>query len=94
MKSIFFVMFAALAVAGCTKAPEYSSPAGREFVVDKLFTHEGCTMYRFSDGGYLRYFAKCDGESVTAQTEWVERCGNNNCTRQREITTSNTRNKE
>ena len=51
MKSIFFVMIAALAVAGCTKAPEYSSPAGREFVVDKLFTHEGCTMYRFSDGG-------------------------------------------
>ena len=84
-------MIAVLAVAGCQKAPEYSSPAGREFVVDKLFTHEGCTMYRFSDGVYLRYFAKCNGDSATAQTEWSERCGNNNCVRQREITTSNVR---
>ena len=90
MKSIFYVMITALVVAGCNKVPEYSSPAGREFVVDTLFTHEGCTMYRFSDGGYSRYFAKCDGDSVTAQTEWGESCGKN-CVRQREITTSNAR---
>ena len=92
MKSIFYVMITALVVAGCTKAPEYSSPAGREFVVDRLFTHEGCTMYRFSDGGYPRYFAKCDGDSVTAQTEWREACGKN-CARQEGITTSNVRSK-
>ena len=92
MKTIFYVMIAALAVAGCSKAPEYSSPAGREFVVDTLFTHEGCTMYRFSDGGFLRYFAKCGGESVTAQTEWREGCGKN-CVRQREIITNNVRSK-
>lgn len=88
MKSIFFVMIAVLAVAGCKKEPEYSSPAGRDFVVDKLFTHESCTMYRFSDGGNLKYFAKCNGDSVTTRTEWGERCGNN-CVRQRDITTSN-----
>ena len=90
MKSIFYVIITALAVAGCNKSPEYSSPAGREFVVDTLFTHEGCTMYRFSDGGFSRYFAKCDGDSVTAQTEWGERCGNN-CVRQIGITTNNVR---
>ena len=90
MKTIFYVMIAALAVAGCSKAPEYSSPAGREFVVDTLFTHEGCTMYRFSDGGYPRYFAKCDGDSVMAQTEWREGCGKN-CVRQSEIITNNVR---
>ena len=85
-------MIAALTVAGCNKAPEYSAPAGREFVVDKLFTHEGCTVYRFSDGGYSRYFAKCGEDSVTAHTEWRETCGKN-CFRQREITTSNMRDK-
>ena len=90
MKSIFYVMITALVVAGCNKVPEYSSPAGREFVVDTLFTHEGCTMYRFSDGGNSRYFAKCDGDSVTAQTEWGEGCGKN-CVRQRGITTNNVR---
>lgn len=92
MKSIFYVMITGLTVAGCTKAPEYSSPAGREFVVDKLFTHEGCTMYRFLDGGFSRYFAKCDGDSATTRTEGRERCGNH-CVRPSEITTSNVRGK-
>ena len=92
MKTIFYVMITALVVAGCNKAPEYSSPAGREFVVDTLFIHEGCTMYRFSDGGYFRYYAKCDGDSATTRTEGRERCGEN-CVRQSEITTSNVRSK-
>ena len=92
MKSIFYAMITALVVAGCSKAPEYSSHAGREFIVDTLFTHEGCTMYRFSDGGYPRYFAKCDGDSVTARTEWKERCGEN-CVRQEETTTNSVRSK-
>jgi hypothetical protein len=64
-----------LALVGCTKQAETSSAAGREFVVDKLFTHEGCTVYRFDDGGRSRYFTNCSGS-----TTWAENCGKN-CTR-------------
>ena len=67
---------AVIALAGCAKPAETSTPVGREFVVDKLFTHEDCTVYRFYDGGSARYFTNCSGS-----TSWKESCGKN-CTRE------------
>ena len=48
-------------LAACDKPAESSVSAGVGFVVDRLFVHDGCTVYRFSDGGSKRYFARCDG---------------------------------
>jgi hypothetical protein len=78
MKKLFIFM-AAVLLSACTKPPETSTEVGLEFVVDKLFTHEGCTVYRFVDGGYNRYFTNCSGS-----VSWSESCGKN-CTRNMNI---------
>jgi len=78
MKTIF-ALIATIVLVGCTKSAETSTSVGREFVVDKLFTHEGCTVYRFTDGGNNRYFTNCQGS-----TSWAEQCGKG-CTRQMNI---------
>lgn len=66
-----------LALSGCTKQAEETTAAGvGEFQVDRLFTVDGCTVYRFEDAGRNRYFSRCSGSSsVTWQTE--EPCGKN-----------------
>ncbi len=74
MKTLLAVLAIAV-LSGCGKPAETSTAVGREFVVDKLFTHEGCTVYRFYDGG-TRYFTNCSGS-----TSWTEQCGKG-CTRQ------------
>jgi len=63
-----------LALAGCEKPAEQSQRAGTEFIVDKLFTVDQCTVYRFADGGRSRYFTNCPGS-----TSYTESCGKN-CT--------------
>ena len=75
MKALLCV-FALLVLAACTKPAETSTPANANFAVDTLFTHHGCTVYRFYDGGHARYFTDCKG-----QTSWSETCGKN-CTRE------------
>ena len=72
----FLTVLAVLALTGCGKPAETSTSVGREFVVDTLFTHEGCTVYRFVDHGNSRYFTNCQGS-----TNWTERCGKG-CNRQ------------
>ena len=74
MKTLLLLLVA-FTLAGCEKTPETSSHAGVDFVVEKLFTHEGCTVYRFRDSGNKRYFTNCSGS-----TNWTESCGEN-CTR-------------
>jgi hypothetical protein len=70
MNKTMLTLLAALTLIGCTKPAEKSSAAGHEFVVETLFTHEGCTVYRFVDVGYHRYFTNCNGA-----TEWRESAG-------------------
>lgn len=72
MKRIIFVAAALIALTGCEKMAETSTQAGVEFKVDRLFTTDGCTVYRFADGGRSRYFTNCHGS-----TEWQERTGKN-----------------
>jgi hypothetical protein len=53
-------------LSGCaTKLPDaraYSS--NPDYVVDTLFTHEDCTVYRFRDVLMYHYYVRCDGASV------------------------------
>jgi hypothetical protein len=79
MKKFIITLALLTILTGCTKQAESSSAAGVEFRVDRLFTHDSCTVYRFSDGGIYRYFVKCEG-AATSSTEWHESCGKN-CTR-------------
>lgn len=55
------IILVALLLAGCAKDPEASQQVNREFKVDTLFTKDGCTVYRFTDGGSHRYFTNCRG---------------------------------
>ncbi len=58
----------------------------KEIVVDTLFNHDGCTVYRFRDGGSTpRYLAKC---ATAATVSWDESCGKN-CVANHSITTAN-----
>lgn len=54
----------ALVLAGCGKPAESSVRVGSDFEVDKLFTVDGCAVYRFSDAGHLRYFTNCSGSTA------------------------------
>ena len=72
---------AATVIAGCGADAVSTEPTDNtQIKVDRLFDHDGCTVYRFRDGE-TRYFVKCrDG---SARTEWSERyqCGKSVCTR-------------
>lgn len=50
MIRIIMMLVALVALSSCEKAPESTTAAGVEFQVDRLFTHDGCTVYRFEDG--------------------------------------------
>ena len=49
----FLLMFSLL---GCAKTPQSSESRG-PFKVDRLFTIDGVTVYRFEDGASYVYFA-------------------------------------
>ena len=55
MKLIFIVPI--LFLVGCTVKPlKTNQTENKEITIDFLFEYEGIKMYRFSDGGYYRYF--------------------------------------
>ena len=56
-----------------------------EISVQTLFTHDGCTVYRFFDAGY-HYYARCDAAHATVATMSTVSCGRN-CRRQEDIAT-------
>lgn len=66
------IIVATLLLAGCYEkipAQEVSVVQGG-YHVDKLFTVDGCTVYRFQDNSYNRYFTNCSGS-----TQWHESAG-------------------
>ena len=65
MKTLL-IAFALLLLSACAKEPESTKQVGISFQVDKLFTHENCTLYRFTDMGYPRYYAKCEKEATVS----------------------------
>lgn len=65
--------FVGLFVTACSRQPVLVERTNNpEIVVEKLFTYDGCNVYRFNDGN-SRYFAKCG--QVAADTNWNETCG-------------------
>ena len=83
-KKSLLALAARAMVAGCEKPAESVAHTGVGFTVERLFTHEGCTAFRFEDGGRSRYFTRCDGIAAQSTTTWQESCGKN-CTRPVEI---------
>jgi len=75
---LIFAMALGLLV-GCFKKAESVQSVGTGISVETLFTKDGCTVYRFYDGGF-RYFTNCRGN-----TAWREGCGKN-CSRETGIT--------
>lgn len=84
-KHIVAIIAVSTILVGCGKPAERMVIKGAGFEVETLFTHEGCTVYRFSDAGQLRYYTNCKSEQRTT-TMWREGCGKN-CSRDVEITT-------
>jgi hypothetical protein len=63
-----------LPFASCTiQQPITREPAqnNKEYVVEYLFEHDGCKVYRFYDRGDYIYFTNCRGETI-AKTDSTE----------------------
>lgn len=54
------ITFGALTLVGCNGEAETVQQTG-DFRVGRLFTIDGCTAYRFNDGGRNVYFTNCPG---------------------------------
>ncbi len=55
-----------IVLSGCTVDPVTQSNTNNKAIqVDLLFTHDGCNVYRFTDGEY-HYFVKCKDASTQA----------------------------
>ena len=54
---------------------------GETYTVEKLFTYEGCTVYRFNDHRTV-YYTNCNGETQSSHS-----CGKN-CTATDNVSTS------
>ena len=53
-----------LLLSGCEKPPQsMNSTTNPSVPVEKMFTHEGCTVYRFRDDGRLVYYTNCKGST-------------------------------
>lgn len=65
MKKLIIAIFALL-LAGCDKDPEVVTQVGNDFKVGRLFTTDGCTVYRFYDGGRNVYFTNCTGSTSSS----------------------------
>ncbi len=64
---LFILLILFVSVSGCNQNNQ-GSPANisgqqpqTDFEVVKLFTQDNCSVYRFSDGGYPRYYVNCSG---------------------------------
>jgi hypothetical protein len=77
-----YLIVISLLLAACTKPAEQTSNVNAQFEVDRLFTNEGCTVYRFNDAGH-HYYVVCDGnpESISQKS-----CGKG-CVRDENIRT-------
>ena len=57
-----FLFVVALLLTGCAKDPiSTSATDNAQFKLEALFTHDGCTIYRFMDNGYYHYWTNCKG---------------------------------
>jgi hypothetical protein len=79
----FLFAFTLTLLAGCQGTPESTVVVGTGgYKVERLFTVDGCTAYRFNDGRTV-HFVQC---GHTVQTSWQENCGKN-CVRTASVST-------
>lgn len=68
MSKIILILFLLL-LAGCSVKPiETIKTNNNKINVEKLFTHEGCSIYRFQDCGYYRYYVNCKGSVIQSES--------------------------
>jgi hypothetical protein len=67
-----FVLWSCLLV-GCSAPAAIGSIESNnpDVHLELLFSHDGCDVYRFHDGG-SRYFVKCSGHATTSVMETVK----------------------
>lgn len=71
MKKLFLFLLLVFLSCSCYKKSEgIAVTTNSEFHVEFLFELDGCKVYRFSDGGYTRYFTSCKGS-----VSWEEKHG-------------------
>lgn len=72
---IVVMLFIGLFLTACGKIKSTETKtAGINAKIEKLFEHEGCTVYRFHDQNYWRYYAKCSN-ATSSNTSWSQSCG-------------------
>lgn len=63
------ILLSVVILAACQGRPETITKVSQDFQVEKLFTFEGCTVYRFHDDRTV-YFTNCKGS-----VKWEESHG-------------------
>ena len=66
MKTLVTILLASVALVGCQKPAEESQRKG-DFKVEKLFTYEGCSVYRFYDDRTV-YYTNCNGQTQSSHS--------------------------
>ncbi len=65
---LFLAAGCAIEVPLQTQKPENN----KTYIVDYLFEHEGCKVYRFYDRSNYVYFTNCSGETIVkTDSTWV-----------------------
>lgn len=71
---LFSFLSITLLCTACNKTPEEVIPTTNpEIEVQRLFTHDNCTIYKFKDGGANHYFTKC--KDAKSETLTLQPCG-------------------
>jgi outer membrane biogenesis lipoprotein LolB len=80
------VALSCLVLVACTEPAESTAASSNPNVsVEKLLTVDGCTVYRFQDGGHSRYFSKC--HDAHSEVTYQQNCGKN-CSRPETISSN------
>ena len=85
---IYIIGFVTVGLLVACSEPEESiaSSSNGNILVEKLFNVDGCTVYRFQDAGYNRYFSSC--KTGHSEMTYLQNCGKN-CSRPETISSSN-----
>ena len=75
----FVIALSCLLLVACTEPAESTASSSNPNVsVEKLLTVDDCTVYRFQDAGYNRYFSSC--KTGHSEMTYQQNCGKN-CSR-------------
>ena len=82
----FVIALSCLLLVACEKPAESAVDSSNGNIpVEKLFSVDGCTVYRFQDGGYNRYFSSC--KAGHSEMTYQQNCGKN-CSRPETISSN------